>query len=161
MYSEKKISVIIPAYNASSYIVETIESVLNQTYQNIEIIVVDDGSTDDTVAIVNERFPSVSIFHQENSGGCSSPRNKGIELATGAFINVFDADDRMLPDKLESQMAFLESNPIVDIVFCDYINFSGDDFAPSSHFDTCKNLMLSIKRSNQKYNSIILEPASS
>ncbi len=101
-----QISVVIPAYNAARWIAETVESVLAQTFQDFEIIVVDDGSTDETAAAV-AKFKRVKCIHQVN-GGLSSARNAGIRAAMGEYIAFIDADDLWVHDKLDAQMALLK-----------------------------------------------------
>jgi len=102
------ISVIIPVYNTERYIRECLESVLNQTYKNLEIIVVDDGSTDRTATIVAE-YPQIKYLYQTNSGP-SAALNKGIDASNGEFVSFIDADDYWTKDKLELQMAeFLQA----------------------------------------------------
>lgn len=106
-----KISVIIPAYNCAQYIIETIESVKAQTYPYIEIIIVDDGSTDNTLNIIRPYISNNSIkyFRQSNKGP-SSARNRGILLSTGDVIAFLDADDHWLPDKLQQSIDFMEQS---------------------------------------------------
>ena len=98
-----KISVIIPAYNAEKYISECLDSVLRQSYKNIEIIVVDDGSADNTYTVVkgySERHSNIVLVHQENGGVCSA-RNKGLDMASGDFIMFLDADDYLVQNAVE------------------------------------------------------------
>jgi glycosyltransferase involved in cell wall biosynthesis len=93
MENSMLISVIIPAYNAEKYVAQCIENLLFQTYKKLEIIVVDDGSTDRTAEIVKQ-YPTVKYIHQENSGNCPGVvRNTGIVAATGEYIHFMDADD--------------------------------------------------------------------
>lgn len=97
------ISIIIPNYNSSPYIIETLESCLSQTYQNFEVIIVDDGSTDDSVSLIQKFIQNdtrISLFKQENKGP-SSARNKGTELSKGEFLFYLDADDVLFPFALE------------------------------------------------------------
>ncbi len=102
--NEALVSVIIPAFNSEKYITECIDSVLTQTYQNIEIIIVNDGSTDNTVDIVSEyKNDQIKLFHQKNSGAAAA-RNHGIKQASGVWIAFIDADDIWLPDKLQKQL---------------------------------------------------------
>jgi len=109
------VSVIIPTYNREKYVVEAIESVLAQTYQNFEIIIVDDGSTDGTEKILEPYRDRVVYIYQENQGP-SVARNTGIRRATGQFIAFLDSDDLWLPEKLEVQVAYMETNPEVGLV---------------------------------------------
>lgn len=114
------ISVIIPAYNAAPYIAEALRSVLAQTHANLDIIVLDDGSKDDTAAIARAiGDPRIRVVSQPN-GGVSAARNKGLELARGEFIGFHDADDGMEPTNLEEKLNALLSTQ-VDWVFGDLI----------------------------------------
>lgn len=108
--SNIKVSVIIPTYNSKDYIVKAIDSVLAQTYKNIEIIVVDDGSTDNTEKTVSSYLGKIDYFYKKN-GGVSSARNAGIIKSTGEFICFLDADDLYEETKIEKQLSlFLENN---------------------------------------------------
>jgi glycosyltransferase involved in cell wall biosynthesis len=98
------VSVIIPAYNAEAFVVDTVNSVLNQTCQDLEVIVVDDGSKDGTVAAL-EQFGARIRVHQQANGGVARARNAGVGLASGSWIAFLDADDLWLPEKLERQLA--------------------------------------------------------
>ena len=105
------VSVIIPAFNMERHIKETIDSVLSQTYTNFEIIVVDDGSTDNTAAIVKSiKDGRLKYFYQPNSGLPAKPRNKGVELSRGEYIAFLDHDDLWMKDKLEKQMAIMQQD---------------------------------------------------
>src|ERR1700758_706720 len=103
MNEKSLISVIIPVYNAEKYLAEAIESVLAQTYRPIEVIVVDDGSTDSSADIA-KRFASVRYCFQSHSG-LGATRNRGIDLSQGKFLAFLDADDLWVEDKLTHQMA--------------------------------------------------------
>jgi len=112
-----KISVIIPAYNAERTLQETLESVQNQTLADIEIIIINDGSTDRTVDIAqNFADPRVKLFSYEN-GGVSVARNRGISHATGEFISFVDSDDFWTADKLEAQFNALKDCPEADVAY--------------------------------------------
>jgi len=104
------ISVIIPVYNRPKFVQEAIQSVLNQTYQHVEIIVVDDGSTDHTPNVLALFSEQVQIIHQENKG-VSSARNTGIAHARSQWIAFLDSDDIWLPEKLAYQMQFFDTHP--------------------------------------------------
>lgn len=103
------VSVIIPTYNYAHFIGEAIQSVLDQTYRNFEIVVVDDGSTDNTGEVVAQ-FPAVRYLPQPNQG-IAAARNTGLRSTSGDFLVFLDADDRLLPQALESGLAFLEKQP--------------------------------------------------
>lgn len=110
------ISVIIPTFNCEKYICEAIDSVLHQTCSDYEIIVVDDGSMDDTKEMIKVRYPAVRYFYVENNG-VSAARNLGISKAQGELIAFLDADDRWLPEKLEKQAAQFGLDETVGLVF--------------------------------------------
>lgn len=118
------VSVVIPTYNRADHIAETIGSVLQQTYENIEIIVVDDGSTDNTPEVVSRFLPRVQYVWQENSERGVS-RNHGLRLAKGEFVAFLDSDDLWLPDKTEHDVAFFGSHPEVGVVYGDAVQIDG------------------------------------
>ena len=103
------ITAVIPAYNAEKYIARAIGSVLDQTYPVDEIIVVDDGSTDGTAAVIKNYGDRVRYIHQDNAGECSA-RNTGIKAASFPWIAFLDADDEWLPDKIKLQVEYLRQN---------------------------------------------------
>jgi glycosyltransferase involved in cell wall biosynthesis len=111
-----KISVVIPAYNAGPYLKEAIESALAQTYPPHEVVVIDDGSTDNTADIARSFGWPVRLFQQPNSG-LSAARNRGIREATGDWVALLDADDAFLPDKLALQVRAIENDPKVLLVY--------------------------------------------
>ena len=110
------VSVIIPTYNCGKYIRESINSALFQTYTKLEVVVVDDGSTDDTEAVLEIYGQRIKYFRKEN-GGPASARNFGIKNASGEFIAFLDADDMWLPNKLALQIAYLQEHPEIGAVF--------------------------------------------
>lgn len=113
-----KVSVIVPVYNGAETISKTLESVLAQTYKDIEIIVVNDGSTDDTLSVISAfEKDRVRVFSQKNSGAPAA-RNYGLAQAKGDYISFIDADDLWSKDKVESQVAVLDhSDPKVGVVY--------------------------------------------
>lgn len=110
MVSMPKVSVIIPTYNRAAFLEEAIESVLSQDYKDFELIVVDDGSTDETRDIVGRHSESVVYLYQDNKG-VSCARNTGIRNSFGEYIAFLDSDDKWLPKKLYSQASFFSCNP--------------------------------------------------
>lgn len=112
-----RISVIIPAYNAEKTILETIASVQNQTFSNFEIIVINDGSTDSTLKLLEELNDDRLRVVSYANGGLSVARNRGMAEAQGEFIALLDADDLWTPDKLELQLAALQANPKAGVVY--------------------------------------------
>jgi glycosyltransferase involved in cell wall biosynthesis len=111
----KLVSVIIPVYNCGLYLAEAIESVLEQTYRRWEIIVVDDGSTDNS-AQVAKRFSGLAQYVYQDHLGAGAARNKGVGLAAGEFIAFLDADDIWSKDKLSLQMEAFNTDPSLDMV---------------------------------------------
>ncbi|MDJ0795631.1 MAG: glycosyltransferase [Calothrix sp. MO_167.B12] len=123
-----EISVIIPVYNGEKTIKETIESVLKQSFSNIEVIIINDGSTDSTLKIINSIDDiRLQVFSYPNAGSGAS-RNRGIEKANGNYISFIDADDLWVPDKLEAQYQALQNNPQATIAYSwtDYIDELGN-----------------------------------
>jgi glycosyltransferase involved in cell wall biosynthesis len=121
-----RVSVVIPLYNAEEYIGEAIEGILAQTYRDYEIVVVDDGSTDRSAAIVSSFGAAVRYVFQPNAG-VSAATNRGVSLAKGQLIAFLDNDDIWLPQKLERQVAYLDTHPECGFVNCDmqYISETG------------------------------------
>lgn len=115
---EPLVSVVMPAYNAGEYLRPAVESILAQTHRTLELIIVDDGSTDGAVErLADIADPRVRVIRQENAGK-SPAMNTGIDAARGEFIAVQDADDLSAPDRLERQVAALEADPDLAAVFC-------------------------------------------
>ena len=115
-----KVSVIIPNYNYARYIDQAIESVLNQTYKNIELIVVDNGSTDDSLHVLGKYSDLIKLINQENLGQSGS-RNSGLRAVTGSFIAFLDADDFWEKDKIEKQLLLISER--VQLVYCGVSTF--------------------------------------
>ncbi|WP_254568467.1 glycosyltransferase family A protein [Oscillatoria sp. HE19RPO] len=114
----KLVSVVVPVYNVEAYIAETIQSILKQTYSNFEILIVNDGSTDRSIEII-QTFddPRITLIHQENQG-VSAARNRGIAQAKGEYIALIDGDDIWVPEKLEKHVQHLENSPQIGLSFC-------------------------------------------
>lgn len=111
-----KISVIMPAYNAEQYISEAIESILNQTYSNFEFIIIDDGSTDRTVEMVQSYSdPRIRFVQNEHNLGVAATLNRGLKLATGEYIARMDADDIALRERFGKQVSFLDMHPEIAV----------------------------------------------
>lgn len=128
-------SIIIPVYNAENYIQETIQSVLNQTYRPVEIIVVDDGSTDQSAENIRQFQQSEVKYHFQSNLGAASARNRGIELAQGEFLGFLDADDLWLPKKLELQMRSFQKHPELDMVFGHIKQFRSQELNAVEHWE--------------------------
>jgi glycosyltransferase involved in cell wall biosynthesis len=119
--NNNKVSVIIPTYNCAKYIAGALESVLNQSYRNFEIVVVDDGSTDNTKEILNSYITNglIRYIYQTNQGP-GAARNKGVEASSGEYVAFLDADDQLVSNSLESRKQFLDEHQEVMLVFADY-----------------------------------------
>ncbi len=112
------LSIVIPAFNVETYIADAISSALAQTFRKIEVIVVDDGSTDGTPGIVaGFSDPRLRVIRQEN-GGLSSARNTGIAAARGRYVGLLDGDDRWYRRKAERHLAIMEADPGIVVTFC-------------------------------------------
>jgi glycosyltransferase involved in cell wall biosynthesis len=114
------VSVLIPAYNASAYIRQAVTSALNQRDVDVEVLVIDDGSTDDTPKILEEFGDSIRVLRQKNAGHVKA-RNNGSRLARGEWLAFLDADDEWLPDKLAKQLARADEK--TSVVYTDRVNF--------------------------------------
>ncbi|MBE9228369.1 glycosyltransferase [Phormidium sp. LEGE 05292] len=156
------ISVVIPVYNGEKTIKETIDSVLNQSFSYLELIIINDGSTDKTLEIVSGiKDERVKVYSYRNTGLAAS-RNRGISLAKGEYISFIDADDLWTPDKLESQLQALQENPEAAVAYSwtncidetgkflgkgSYLSFSGDVSAKlllTNFIDNGSNVLIRI-----------------
>ncbi len=134
----RTVSVVIPTHNLAAYLGKAIESALRQSYKNLEIIVVDDGSTDDTETIAN-RYRDKIVYLKQEKRGVAAARNRGIRASRGEYVAFLDADDFWLPLKLEEQIPYLAQDPKVGMVSSDWLVVSdGGSFEPSV-LDRCKN----------------------
>ena len=118
MKNNIKFSIIIPVYNCEQFIKKCIESILKQTYENYEIIIIDDGSTDNSLQILQQEFTNnnkISIFHKENTG-VSDTRNFGLTKTTGNWITFIDADDWIEKDTLKKVIDVIENNPETEVI---------------------------------------------
>lgn len=112
----KKVSVVIPMHNSAKHIKKGVESVINQTYKNLEIIIIDDASRDNSLEIIkNIKDNRIQIVELKENVGAANSRNKGIEMATGDYICFLDSDDYWKLDKLEKQVEFMEKNNYIFI----------------------------------------------
>jgi glycosyltransferase involved in cell wall biosynthesis len=126
--SKPRVSVVIPAYNQADYLAEAIASSLDQTYQDYEIIVVDDGSTDETPAVAQRFGSAVRYIRQENQG-LAGARNTGIRHAVGEYIALLDSDDRWSPDFLQTMMSLVDQHPEGTVYYAgwQFIDANGKD----------------------------------
>lgn len=136
------ITVLMPVYNAGKFLREAIESVLNQTFQNFEFLIIDDGSVDNSVAIIKSYTdPRIQFYQNERNLGVTATLNKGIELAKSALIARMDADDICYPNRLERQYDFILSHPDGALYACwaeevtaDLQPIRTERFAPGDYF---------------------------
>lgn len=130
---QKKVSVIIPTYNRAKFISSAVESIINQKYNNLEIIIVDDSSTDNTrsvVASLKEKYSNIVYCHNERSKGPSGARNTGILKSTGDYLSFLDSDDTWLDRNLANGLKVLNKYPEIDVLFG---NSSVVDFGSGKH----------------------------
>lgn len=151
------LSVIIPTYNCSKYIIESLDSIILQSFQDLEIIIIDDGSTDNTRNIIEEytNFNTKKIKYRfTNNAGVSAARNKGLKEAKGDYITFLDSDDTLLKESLNKRLALLNNHPEVSLVFSDYNLRNNRDYtiesvlAKRKFLDFFKN-NISIKKGNE------------
>lgn len=119
------ISVIIPAYNTAVYMKAAIESVLHQTHRQVEVIVINDGSPDDTDEVIKPFLPFIQYIKQQNQG-LSAARNVGFRASKGEFICFLDADDMLMPEKFERQLTVFAREPDLGVVLCGYFDVDKD-----------------------------------
>lgn len=135
---DPRVSVVMPAYNRAKFIGSAIESVLMQTYKDFELIIVDDGSTDNTVEIIKTYDDSrIKLFKHEKNYGVAVARNTGYRNSKGEFIAIADSDDLNHPERLLKKVTFLDENPDIDVVTCCYqeIDFN-DNYRSKVMFDS-------------------------
>jgi len=137
------VSVIIPSYNRAHYIKETIDSILAQTYKNFEIIVIDDGSSDNTREVLEAYKDRISYFYQENQG-VASTRNRGVEEARGEYVSFLDCDDIWFPEKLEKQIEYVNEHPHVALV-CAEVHIINSDGKFVKHVKRDESLPLTFE----------------
>ena len=133
---EPLISVIVPVYKVESYLDKCISSIANQTYTNMEIILVDDGSPDNCPAMCDawaERDSRIRVIHQKNQGG-GAARNAGLDFASGSLIAFVDSDDYIAPDMYAHLYELLKSG--ADIAECSYVEVAGNDAVFACGYET-------------------------
>ena len=126
---KKLVSIIVPAYNVAQYIRQSLSSILLQTYRELEIIIVNDGSTDNTGEILTEyekKDPRIIVITQQNKG-LAAARNTGLKQAKGEYLCIFDSDDIMLPDKISQQHEFLELHSEHGVCYSGSYHFMDDN----------------------------------
>lgn len=120
----EKVSIIIPTYNREKTILRAVQSVLEQTYTNLEVLIIDDGSTDGTADIINNiKDDRIKYIVLEQNGGPSNARNVGVQIAEGEWIAFQDSDDCWHKNKLEKQIEYIERNPQYSLIYCMSMNY--------------------------------------
>lgn len=136
---EPQVSIIMPVYNGEKYVVEAIESILNQSYKDYEIIIVNDGSTDNTFDKIRSYLQlSNTKYVEQRNRGLPAALNTGIKASSGEYIAFLDCDDVWLPHKLDMQVVFMKEHPEVGLVHgnISYIDQYGTPFTPDSPYET-------------------------
>lgn len=131
------ISIVVPVYNVEKYIVKCLDSIMNQDYQNFEIVLVNDGSTDNSVKIINDYFENKDVIWKlinKENGGLASARNVGIARSKGEYIAFVDSDDTISPDFLSSLLNEIKDNEL-DFAFCNF-EFTKNQEIPNDDNDT-------------------------
>lgn len=146
----KLVSVIMPVYNIENYVKEAIQSIQNQTYNNLEIIVIDDGSNDKTYQIVEElakKDNRIKLYKNETNLNVVKTRNRALSYAIGEFIAMMDGDDISAPDRIEKKVKFLEENFDFDLVGCSMkaIDINGNEIGQTVHYSNQNLLLESLK----------------
>jgi glycosyltransferase involved in cell wall biosynthesis len=129
---EPLVSVVVPSYNRGHVIAETLESIFAQTYPRLEIIVVDDGSTDNTTEALGRYRGRVNAIRQVNQG-LAAARNTGLAASTGTYVAWLDSDDLWNPSKIALQVAFMQAHPAHAVIASDFSAFDADGFFERSH----------------------------
>lgn len=139
-----KVSVVITSYNYDKYIKDAIESVLNQTYSDFELVIIDDCSTDNSVNIINQfEDERIKFIQNEENLGLKNSMQKAISCCTGEWIAFLESDDLWLPDTLEKRLACAEKYPQVGIIFNDVLEFGDEDWllAVKNNFDRVRKIL--------------------
>jgi len=154
------VSIIIPTYNCQQYIAQAIDSIRSQCYKNIEIIVIDDGSTDNSAKIAEQYGEPVKVIHQTNQGPAAA-RNRGVAESSGEFIAFLDGDDLWLPNKLAPQIRLLQDHPDIDIAYGAFRKWAADnngEYPPPEQFISGgDNSELDIALSGWIYHKLLLD----
>lgn len=146
----KLVSVIIPIYNVEAYVKEAIQSIQKQTYKNLEIIIIDDGSSDSSYEIVNElakHDPRIQLYKNKENLKIVKTLNRALTLAKGEYIARMDGDDISALDRIEKKIKFLEENPKIDLIGCSIkaIDSNGNIIGQTTHYSDQKLLLATLK----------------
>lgn len=154
------VSVIIPAYNCATYLVETLDSIFSQGYANLEVIVINDGSKDNTLEIAKAYQKKLVVIDKQNEGPACA-RNVGLKAAKGKYISFLDSDDYWLPGKLITQVEYLENNPETGILYGAFFqwrhNAAGVFPEPKSFLQQRVDVLLDEEKSGLIYSKLLLK----
>lgn len=129
-YYQPLVSVVMPVYNREKLVTRAVDSILNQTYQNLELIIVDDGSIDNTPAILNyykQKDPRVKILTNQSNKGISYSRQRGLDTAIGKYVAIMDSDDWSVPERIEKSVVFMKEHPYIDAMCGRVLPFSQEE----------------------------------
>lgn len=149
----KKVSIIVPVYNVSKFLKDCLDSILSQTYPNIELIIIEDKSTDNSLAILKEyqeQYPFIKLLTNDVNKGLSYTRNRGLEIATGEYISFIDSDDIIEPDFIELIVNSMELNN-TSIGICSYNTFFNK---PKKNQGTADSYVIDYKEDMQSFEKI-------
>jgi glycosyltransferase involved in cell wall biosynthesis len=152
------VSVVVPAYNCARYVAEALRSALEQQYNPVEIIVVNDGSTDDTPEVIRTFGDRITLINQSNAGAAAA-RNAAIEKARGDYIAFLDSDDLWLPGKLAAQVSYLEAHPEIGMVYSAWSEWRTDStgqFEPPAQPGKAITVAIDPMTSGWLYNRLLL-----
>ncbi|MFN8115492.1 MAG: glycosyltransferase family A protein [Bacteroidia bacterium] len=145
-----EISIIIPCYNGSEFILDTLQTILIQSEKEIEVIVVDDGSTDNSASVIKSLDDTRVKYVFQNNQGVSAARNNGLKLAQGNYIVFFDADDKMSEDFLKIRVNYLKDNTHLDFVCGEVVKFSSDRLLDGYYRGTTSDAINEVLLYNQE-----------
>ncbi|MFN7930507.1 MAG: glycosyltransferase family A protein [Blastocatellia bacterium] len=131
-----RVSVVICAYNAEPYVAATLDSVFAQTYRNFEVVLVNDGATDNTEEVIRPFLDKIVYVKQANKGP-GAARNAALRVARGRYIAILDSDDQWLPEYLEQMVGFLDTHPEVDLYYPNAVFFGGSHFDDTTFQEVC------------------------
>lgn len=147
------ITLVIPAFNRGGLIAQTLDSALNQTQQFLEIIVVDDGSTDDTAKVLDRYDDRIRRLHVAN-GGVQRARNRGVAAAMGQFVALCDSDDLLEPSYVETMTSWLTMNPQCDSIYTNFVTFDEDGVIADKFANAPPTFFDGARRTGQFYSSV-------
>ncbi|MFV8571116.1 glycosyltransferase family 2 protein [Marinobacter sp. SBS5] len=151
-------SIIVPAFNAGQYIRKTLDSILSQSFQDFEVIIIDDGSSDDTAQIIHQyEDPRIRYYHQPNSGKPAIPRNRAIKKAQGEFIFIFDSDDIMLPGKLATTIERMEQAPQAGLAFTGFACIDEQDSVINPDFLAPYQTLYNLEKTGVTDNAFLIK----